>query len=145
MQAKKYLSISLMERLMNNANVERNIVVLYMQYRMNAKIMDWPSKTFYQNKLIAAPRIANKQLASLEGVRSSDLTQAKLILADTESSTEKIDKGRSLYNKAELYRAIEIIEQLITNGVKINDIAIISLYAIQTKLLKELTSQRWSQ
>ena len=33
MQAKKYLSISLMERLMNNANVEGNIV-LYMQYRM---------------------------------------------------------------------------------------------------------------
>ena len=29
--------------------------------------------------------------------------------------------------------------------MKINDIAIISPYAIQTKLLKELTSQRWSQ
>ena len=40
MRAKKYLSISLMERLMNNTNVEGNIVVLYMQYRMNAKIMD---------------------------------------------------------------------------------------------------------
>ena len=144
-QTKKYLSISLMERMMNNANIERNIVVLYMQYRMNAKIMDWPSKTFYQNKLIAAPRIANKQLASLEGVKPSDLTQAELILANTESSTEKKDKGKSLYNEAELAKAVEVIEQLIINGVRTSDIAIISPYAIQTKLLKELTSQRWSQ
>ena len=112
---------------------------------MNTKIMDWPSKAFYQNKLVASPKIANNRLANLKGVTASDLTQVELVLANTETSIEKKDKKKSLYNEGELYKAIEVIELLITNGVKVEDIAIISPYAIQIKLLKELISQRWNK
>ena len=143
--AKKSLSISLMERLMNNISLKTSIVVLYTQYRMNSKIMEWPSRTFYQSKLIAAPKIADKLLANIEGVKPSELTQVELVLVNTETSIEKRSKDNSLYNEIELNKIIEIIRKLTRNGVKITDIGVISPYALQIKLLKEFTINKWNK
>ena len=51
--AKKGLSLSLFERVMNFEAAETFATMLVEQYRMNELIMNWSSQSMYQGRLVA--------------------------------------------------------------------------------------------
>ena len=80
------LSVTLMERLLQRYSIweDRVVMMLNIQYRMNTRIMQWSSDTFYHGKLYAAPEVGAHCLEELEHVtRLAGLTDTVLLLVDT--------------------------------------------------------------
>ncbi|KAJ1673836.1 hypothetical protein EV182_004466, partial [Spiromyces aspiralis] len=57
--------------------------MLTIQYRMHEAIMEYPSRTLYSSKLVAAPNVAGHVLADLEGVEDNENTRIPLVFYDT--------------------------------------------------------------
>ena len=75
--AKSGLELTLMERVVNNNDRDTNDDVVQMlttQYRMNTKIMDWSSKTFYDSKLVADPSVQSRLLNQIPGMADNEDT-----------------------------------------------------------------------
>ena len=111
------LSISLMERLFKNQYGVKNCKkTLTMQYRMNELIMEWPSKTFYNNKLIAHNSVAKQKLSDLPKVKATVDTNRELILVDTKDSKFRKFESRnnySFFNKLEAEEVISHVQKLV--------------------------------
>ena len=138
-KAEEKLSLTLMERILDIYwyTVAK---MLNIQYRMNSKIMDWSSTTFYHGKLYAAQTVANHKLSDLEHVTKSSLTDTVLLFIDTagKGMTETKGSGKaapSFANIGEASIVIHHVKSLINHGVKPEDIAIITPYILQVDLL----------
>uniref|UniRef100_A0A6Q2Z031 DNA-binding protein SMUBP-2 n=1 Tax=Esox lucius TaxID=8010 RepID=A0A6Q2Z031_ESOLU len=143
--ASKGLSVSLMERLVQNRG-DSVVRMLTVQYRMNRDIMTWASDHMYQGKLTAHGSVEKHLLSrDLPGVASVEETCTPLLLIDTAgcglNETEATDE-QSKGNPGEVDIVELHIKALTEAGVKSKDIAVIAPYNLQVDLLRQRLSTR---
>ena len=73
--ASQGLELTLMERVVKADESKGDLVrMLTTQYRMNTKIMEWSSKTFYNSKLVADASVQYRLLSQLPGLAENEDT-----------------------------------------------------------------------
>lgn len=149
------LEVTLFDRLMENHSGDEFRKLLDVQYRMNEKIMQFPSKALYDNRLMAAPAVKDILLSDLKGVESTDLTLTPCLWFDTqggdfpEQSTEddlaaNLQQGAgSKYNELEAVVVLQHVEKIIDAGVLPAQIGIISPYSAQVAVLKKMLAPKF--
>lgn len=132
-------NISLQERLVHRFG-DRVSRMLSVQYRMHEAIMAHSSATFYGNRLKADSSVAGHRLCDLPGVRVDELTESPLHFIDTSGAChdeEREASGTSLFNREEARLALKKVRDLKARGVRPSDIAVITPYTAQVRLLGE--------
>jgi ATP-dependent RNA/DNA helicase IGHMBP2 len=132
-------AISMQERLVRLYG-DRVCKPLLVQYRMHEDIMRYSSTQFYDDSLRADDSVAGHLLHDLPGVTSDELTDRAVRFIDTSGSSyeeERETAGNSLGNPMEAVLAIRKAMDLIGLGVRPQDIAIITPYTAQVRLLRE--------
>lgn len=132
--------VSLMERLHEHWG---NVISrrLTTQYRMHEQIMRFSSDEFYESSLIAAAAVRQRVLADLSHVSTSPLTQTALRFYDTAGSScvEQAEaEGASRENPGEAAFVAGHVAELLSARVVAAEIAVITPYAAQARLLREL-------
>ena len=132
--------------------------MLTTQYRMHEKIMAFPSSALYEDKLIAADTVKGRLLKDLPyGVEDNEETREPLVFFDTQGGDfpEKTEddedgvKGRSSLlaeskvNENEASIVASYVDNLVTAGVKAEDIAIVTPYNGQLALLSQMLKDRF--
>jgi ATP-dependent RNA/DNA helicase IGHMBP2 len=115
-----------------------------VQYRMHTNIMSFSSAEFYENSLVAHDSVARHLLQDLPGSLSNDLTAAAVDYIDTAGASydEELEpEGESRRNPLEADLVIRKVQSLLDSGVSPGDIAVISPYAAQVRLLRERLKQ----
>ena len=135
LSSKSELLYSLMERILDR-HWYTVAKMLSIQYRMNAKIMTWSSKTFYMGGLYAATLVQNHKLSDLDHVTKCELTDSVLLMIDTAGSGMKEFKGGSKFapsfgNVGEAAIVADHVKRLVNSGVRDEEIAIITPYTSQ--------------
>jgi len=118
--------------------------LLERQYRMNETIMGFSSKEFYKGLLVADDSVKHKTLSDLPGVKKSVETEEPLIFIDTAGKgfEEKLEEGsQSRYNFEEAALVLLQLEKMLACGVRPEEIAVISPYSAQVRLLTSKTPQ----
>ncbi|WP_163328126.1 IGHMBP2 family helicase [Desulfurobacterium thermolithotrophum] len=144
----KELEKTLFERLINSHSELSSM--LQVQYRMNEKIMEFPNREFYEGKLRAAEIVKNHTLANFdlkEPEKFKEILNPSEPLAFLDTSDinayEFQPEGSTSYeNYEEAKIAISIAEELCKIGVDKKDIGIITPYAAQVKLIKQLLLEK---
>lgn len=137
------LATTLFDRLKDilPANVQ---TLLRVQYRMHEDIMRFPSDAFYDGKLIADESVAKHVASEMPGVASTPLTSRPVTFVDTagagfdEAWNELLE---SRENKGEAELAVKILYELLGDGIKPKDVAILTPYVAQAKLLKTMARE----
>jgi superfamily I DNA and/or RNA helicase len=114
--------------------------MLNTQYRMNKEIMGFSSKAFYGDKLIANSSVSNALLKSLPGVIENDLTNCPVHFIDTAGASydEEVEKSsNSHFNSMEADLVVNKVLALIGAGLSKEQIAVITPYSAQVRLLRE--------
>lgn len=118
--------------------------LLRVQYRMHEDIMRFPSREFYEGKLIADESVARHVAAELPGAAPSDLTSRPVTFVDTAGAgfdEAWNDMLESRENKGEAELAVKLLYELLGSGLKPQDVAILTPYTAQAKLLKTLVRE----
>lgn len=115
--------------------------LLRVQYRMHETIMGFSSEQFYEGKLIADESVRAHTAAELGGVESNELTSVPLTYVDTagagfEESWNELLESRE--NEGEARLAVRLLENLLASGMKPRDLALLTPYVAQARLLKTL-------
>ncbi|KAL3982997.1 AAA domain family protein [Acanthocheilonema viteae] len=120
---------------------EANSFMLTEQYRMNKKIMDWPSSFFYKSQLRPNERIADQLLSDISEVPKGSLFDEPMIFVDTSHDKSKESKEKlyrySYANALEAKLIIKYVNALSIFGVQEEDIGIITPYVAQVDMLKK--------
>ncbi|MCP9265512.1 DNA-binding protein SMUBP-2 [Dirofilaria immitis] len=120
---------------------EANSFMLTEQYRMNKKIMEWPSSYFYKSMLRPNEHIASQLLSDISEVPKGSLFDEPMVFIDTsydKSAESKEELYRYSYaNALEAKLIIKYVIALSKFGVREEDIGIIAPYAAQVDLLKK--------
>lgn len=131
--------VSLMERLL--AQKHQRASRLTVQYRMNEQIMQFSSDEFYDSSLVAAESVRGHLLADMPNIIASSLTQTAIRFVDTAGSScdERAEAdGSSRDNPGEAEHVARLVSELVSAGVVTSDIAVISPYSAQVRLLRQL-------
>ncbi len=131
------LGLTLFERLYPLAGEERK-TLLKIQYRMHEKIMNFSSKEFYDGQLVADASVKSHTLADLEHVEKAPETTEPFLYLDTAGRgfEEALEPGsESRYNAEEAELLLSHLKKLLALGVKPGEIAVISPYSAQVRLL----------
>jgi ATP-dependent RNA/DNA helicase IGHMBP2 len=136
-------NVSLLERLVKELGpqIARRLDV---QYRMHTDIMTFSSREFYESSLLAHESVASHQLRDLQGVEANDLTVAPVDFIDTAGASydEQVEpEGESRLNPLEAELVLRKVQALLDAGISATDIAVISPYAAQVRLLREWVKQ----
>ncbi len=131
------LGLTLFERLHPLAGEERKIL-LKIQYRMHEKIMNFSSREFYEGNLIADDSVKSHTLADLPHVEKAPETTEPFLFLDTagrgfEEAREPGSESR--FNQEEAGLVLTHLKKLLALGVKPEEIAVISPYSAQVRLL----------
>ncbi len=137
------LGTTLFERLHEQPLGEQLARMLTVQYRMNRAIAAWSSATFYGDALTAAPQVASHLLCELPDVVTTADTSVPLLLLDTagcghEESPGDDDGSRS--NAGEAAIVVRHVQGLLDAGVAPRDIAVVTPYSAQVRLLQQRLS-----
>ncbi|KAJ2095301.1 hypothetical protein GGI09_004944, partial [Coemansia sp. S100] len=152
------LQFTMFERLREKLG-DRFCQMLTTQYRMHEDIMKVSSERLYDGRLVADKSVATHVLNDLEHVVENVDTKSPIAFIDT-SGTELFESHEaaqgnpgdpsvphaelgSLANKGEAEFAVEQVKRLIESGVPATDIAVISPYAGQVRLLKLMLRDRY--
>ncbi|EFE37584.1 hypothetical protein TRV_07762 [Trichophyton verrucosum HKI 0517] len=148
------LEITLFDRLLSlhGTGIKR---VLTTQYRMHQKIMDFPSDELYESKLIAADAVRERLLKDLPyEVEDTDDTREPLVFYDTQGGDfpEKSPDSNGISAKSLLVESkcndmeaavvARHVENLVSAGVRPEDIAVITPYNAQVALLSQLLKEK---
>lgn len=132
--------VSLMERLVNRDgdSISRRLTT---QYRMHEQIMRFSSEEFYDGALVASEAVRQHLLADLPDVTASPLTQTAVRFFDTAGSgceEQSEAGGSSLQNPGEADYVARQVNELLAAGLKPTELAVITPYAAQARLLRDL-------
>ena len=132
--------ISLMERLIARGGdaISRRLTT---QYRMHEQIMRFSSAEFYDSSLIAAELVREHVLLGLPNVADVPIAQTPLRFFDTAGSScdERAETdGSSRDNPGEAEIVAKQVAELLAAGLPASDIAVITPYSAQARLLREL-------
>ncbi|MCX6080909.1 MAG: AAA domain-containing protein [Chloroflexi bacterium] len=135
--------ISLLERLMaqTGKDISRRLTV---QYRMHHEIMDFSSQEFYEGSLTAHSSVENHRLSDLPGVTSNDLTDTPIHFIDTAGASydeSQEPDGDSRFNISEALLVVKKVQDLLDSGLAPANIAVISPYSAQVRLLRARITQ----
>ncbi|NQT11219.1 MAG: AAA family ATPase, partial [Planctomycetes bacterium] len=103
-------------------------------------IMDFSSLEFYEAELEADAVVREHLLVDLEGVTVTSLTQSAVEFIDTAGAgfDEEVEPdGESRLNRQEAILVCRKVQELLDSGVTAADIAVITPYAAQVRLLRE--------
>lgn len=157
MAAKSSLETTMFDRLlaMHGPDIKR---LLNTQYRMNEKIMRFPSDELYESKLVAADSVKDRLLVDLPyEIERSEETMEPLVFFDTQggdfpekTENEASDKrsvilGDSKSNDMEAALVEKHVKSLVEAGVKPEDIAIITPYNAQLAVLSQLLKEKYPE
>jgi len=144
----KDLSRTLFEELITRYPEKSSL--LDTQYRMNELLMAFPSEEFYDGKLKAAEEVRNITLFDL-GVEIPNFgkfwdvvlsPKNVLVFIDTKNRSDRFERQRkdspSRENPLEAQIVKEVVEKLLSMGVKEDWIGIITPYDDQVNLIREL-------
>ena len=129
---------SLMQRLIER-EAESIFRRLTVQYRMNESIMQFSSREFYQESLVADLSVARHRLDDLPDVSTDPISDEPILFIDTAGSgmQEQVEvDGESKFNPGEAKLVIQLIDELTDAGVKPEQIAVIAPYAAQVRWLR---------
>jgi predicted DNA helicase len=115
-------------------------LLLDVQYRMHAAIMEFSNQQFYQGRLRADAAVAAQRLDELPGVAATELTTTPLTWIDTAGAgyDEELEPdGESRVNPAEAELTCRQVRALLTAGVSPGQVAVIAPYAAQVRLLRQ--------
>lgn len=131
--------VSLLERVVAEygSDVCRRLTV---QYRMHEQIMGFSSAEFYDDELVADPAVRTHLLTDLPVVTSEPLTDAPLTFIDTAGAgydEEREENGESRLNRQEAELVLAQVDRLLQAGVTAADIAVITPYSAQVRLLRD--------
>ncbi len=137
--ARRGFNVSLMERLISEIgpDISRRLDV---QYRMHRDIMEFSSREFYESSLRADPSVSEHLLQDLPGVHANHLTGTAIDFIDTAGANydEALEAdGDSRFNPQEAELAMVKLQSLLDAGLSPSDVAIISPYSAQVRLLRE--------
>ena len=130
---------SLFERLVDHygTGIARRLTV---QYRMHQAIMDFSSRELYDGQLEAHASVREHRLCDLPGVAAAPITEWPLEFIDTAGAgyDEELEPdGESRLNRQEAELVARKVRELLDAGVAARDIAVISPYGAQVRLLRE--------
>ena len=141
--AKQGLEYTMMERLIDTHG-NKAVKTLTTQYRMNTVIMEWVSGKTYENQLIAHSSIATQTLADMGHVSKNETTKIPLLLIDTaKSDMLEHQTNASTGNHGEVGIVKIHVTKLINAGVKQEEVAIITPYREQEKLIRQSLEARY--
>lgn len=112
--------------------------MLRTQYRMNKKIMEFPSKEFYDGELKADESVANHDVSELiSGAEIID--ESPLVFYDTHGSYREQSRegSTSKENRGEANLVNKLVNRYIELGIEPNNIGVITPYDDQVDLLKQ--------
>ncbi|MFP2930467.1 AAA domain-containing protein, partial [Pyxidicoccus sp. 3LG] len=139
--AKAGLGVSLFERLLKDhgEGVKR---MLREQYRMNARIMDFPSREMYAGELRAHPSVADRTLREVltPGAQASELDAPPVLFLDTAGKgfEEEVEPTtKSLFNAGEADLVEARVRALLAAGLSPRELAVITPYSAQAHRLRE--------
>jgi ATP-dependent RNA/DNA helicase IGHMBP2 len=132
--------VSLFERLMESAGsrIARRLTV---QYRMHEAIMNFSSARFYDSALLAHESVREHRLSDLPGITLCGNTAEPLTFIDTAGAgyDEELEPdGESRRNPGEARLIVRQAEALLAAGLTGSQLAIITPYAAQARLLREM-------
>ncbi|MEN6459292.1 MAG: AAA domain-containing protein [Thermoguttaceae bacterium] len=132
--------VSLFERIMKlyGPRIAHRLTV---QYRMHEAIMGFSSAEFYDGALEADASVRRHVLAELPDVQDAQTTREPIEFIDTAGASfdESLEPdGESRLNRQEAELARRKVQELLDAGLAPPDIAVISPYAAQVRLLREL-------
>ncbi|GDY09264.1 ATPase AAA [Planctomycetia bacterium] len=132
--------LSLMQRLVEQWGdvISRQLTT---QYRMHEQIMRFSSVEFYDSSLIAADSVREHLLADLSHIGTIPLTQTAMQFIDTAGSDcveQAESEGSSRNNPGEADVVARQVQELLDAGVTPAEIAVITPYAAQARLLRTL-------
>jgi superfamily I DNA and/or RNA helicase len=123
--------------------------MLIVQHRMNDALMAWPSASMYGQRLVAAASVARHQLADLPGVAPDPDRQGALFFVDTAGrgwdELEGSEVDPSLSNPGQAERTADEVRRLFARGLPLPDIAVITPYDAQVRLLRQLLAAEVSE
>ncbi len=141
--ARQGFNVSMLERIVHRfgKKVARQLRV---QYRMHQSIMDFSSNEFYDGTLVADDMVASHLLCDLPGVEKNEFTSTPLHFIDTAGAgyDEQIEPdGESRLNTQEAALVVSKVKQLLEMGVRPTQVAVISPYSAQVRLLRKLLAR----
>ena len=135
--AKGGLSVTLMERLLATHGTGM-VSLLTTQYRMNRRIMQWPSLFLYGNSLVAHESVSEQLLCNKRAVEANLYTETALLFIDTAGcnmNESDVPEEVSKSNEGEANLVSAYIGLLVRSGVSASEIAVIAPYALQVDLI----------
>jgi ATP-dependent RNA/DNA helicase IGHMBP2 len=137
------LGVSLMERLLaaHGPSLAR---MLKVQYRMQQDIMTFSSREFYNAELVADESVRGHLLTDLPGVSATEMTRTPATFFDTAGAgydEEAEDDGESRRNAQEADLVVRFVRELLQAGLRGPQIAVITPYSGQVRLLRERLSE----
>lgn len=150
-EAKEELSYTLFEKMddwfgqnRKNKNSVTSITsitsMLQVQYRSNKLIMDFSSREFYNNQLIAHESVQNRSLIDLIQPKKDylNIMSSSLIQIDTSKMNfrESENSRKSFVNEGEAEIVEFLVWYLCMNGVQYHEIGVITPYRGQVRLIK---------
>ncbi len=136
-------NISMMERILAFPAVPGGnglSKLLSVQYRMHQDIMTFSSDVFYDGHLQADEAVRTALLTDLPHVSESPLTVDPIHFIDTAGASydeEPEPDGESRMNPLEAELVVKKVDELLAHGVSPENIAVISPYSAQVKLLRQ--------
>jgi predicted DNA helicase len=132
-------NISMMERILNSTP-DGLSKLLSVQYRMHQDIMTFSSDIFYDGHLQADEAVRTALLLDLPHVSESPLTTTPIHFIDTAGASydeEPEPDGESRMNPLEAELVVKKVDELLAYRVSPENIAVISPYSAQVKLLRQ--------
>lgn len=123
------------------------VQMLTIQHRMHEDLMRFPSQSMYQGRLEASPAVARQTLEDL-GIPTDSLRPGPLVFIDTAGrgwEEERRQDDPSTSNPGQAQRTSAEVLRLLGRGVPAQDIAVITPYHAQVRLLRELLRQPLAQ
>ena len=144
---KEGLGTTLFEQIANSERASL-LQMLTVQYRMHRTLMTFPSESMYDGKLLAAPGVEEHTLTDLEGVQDDELRVGPLVFIDSAGKgwdEERSEKDPSTSNPGEARRIVAEVERLLERGISPTDLAVITPYFAQVRLLQQLLQEHCLQ
>jgi superfamily I DNA and/or RNA helicase len=108
---------------------------------MHAALMQFPSESMYQGRLVADASVATRRLEELPGVRADSARSGPWVFVDTAGCgwEEQVESETlSTFNPQQAERTAFEVRRLLERGVSASDIAAITPYGAQVRGLRKL-------
>lgn len=105
------------------------------QYRMHPLLMDFPSNTFYNGRLVSAVKESDRSLPTDIAMKLPTLVKDPVLFINTSTKEKRI--GTSYSNQTEVTVIKQLVDVLLNSNVSASSMVIITPYIGQVHVLKD--------